>query len=282
MIAETKHDEREALQHALAALQGSTGLPVAFGGLVEGGLLPLEAFRGTRTTALHGVVVKAGAGLGGKVIGQARPRVASDYLSDRSISHHYDPVVAREGLRSLAAVPVVVSGSVAAVLYAGLHQTAPIGERALRCAMDVARTFGGELAVRREVAARVANAEARLAARGALHHDALEDVRAAYAELRALLVDTADEATRERLRAIVGLLAAAAGPRDAATTVKLTAREVDVLAHVATGCRNAEVGDRLGLLPETVKAYLRSAYRKLGAGGRHEAVVRARREGLLP
>ncbi|MEU2286084.1 helix-turn-helix transcriptional regulator [Streptomyces sp. NPDC013178] len=50
-------------------------------------------------------------------------------------------------------------------------------------------------------------------------------------------------------------------------------RERDVLAQVALGCNNAEAGRKLSLLPETVKSYLRSAMRKLGASARFEAVV---------
>ncbi|WP_344272603.1 response regulator transcription factor, partial [Actinomadura napierensis] len=62
----------------------------------------------------------------------------------------------------------------------------------------------------------------------------------------------------------------------------LTPREVDVLSYVAIGCTNAEAAERLGLLPETVKSYLRSAMRKLDAHTRLEAVTSARRAGLLP
>jgi DNA-binding CsgD family transcriptional regulator len=51
---------------------------------------------------------------------------------------------------------------------------------------------------------------------------------------------------------------------------------------VATGATNAATAERLGLRPETVKGYLRAAMRKLGAHTRLEAVVAARRAGLLP
>ncbi|MEV5445542.1 LuxR C-terminal-related transcriptional regulator, partial [Streptomyces sp. NPDC052644] len=64
--------------------------------------------------------------------------------------------------------------------------------------------------------------------------------------------------------------------------VGLAPRELDVLAAVATGATNADAARRLGLRPETVKGYLRSAMRKLGAHTRLEAVVAARRAGLLP
>jgi DNA-binding CsgD family transcriptional regulator len=62
----------------------------------------------------------------------------------------------------------------------------------------------------------------------------------------------------------------------------LAPRELDVLAWVAEGSTNAAVARRLGLRPETVKSYLRSAMRKLGAHTRGEAVATARRAGLLP
>ncbi|NUS12348.1 MAG: response regulator transcription factor, partial [Streptomyces sp.] len=64
--------------------------------------------------------------------------------------------------------------------------------------------------------------------------------------------------------------------------VPLTPRELDVLTAVAAGATNAGAAARLRLSPETVKSYLRSAMRKLGAHTRLEAVTTARRSGLLP
>ena len=78
-----------------------------------------------------------------------------------------------------------------------------------------------------------------------------------------------------------GLGAGGAGAT-APVQVRLAPREVDVLACVAAGATNAAAAERLGLRPETVKGYLRSAMRKLGAHTRLEAVVAARRAGLLP
>lgn len=51
---------------------------------------------------------------------------------------------------------------------------------------------------------------------------------------------------------------------------------------MAAGATNAVAAERLGLRPETVKGYLRSAMRRLGAHTRGEAVVAARRAGVLP
>lgn len=108
-----------------------------------------------------------------------------------------------------------------------------------------------------------------------------EELRQVHAELRHIAQKVLDEDLRGRLIDAAERLArssavhSAPGPR-------LSPWELDVLAQVALGCNNAEVGRRLSLLPETVKSYLRSAMRKLGAGTRFEAVVAARRQGLLP
>ncbi|MGW4247939.1 response regulator transcription factor, partial [Nocardia sp. NPDC004722] len=84
---------------------------------------------------------------------------------------------------------------------------------------------------------------------------------------------------RDVTEKLARLVSGVAAPDDAVT---LAPRELDVLAHVALGCTNLEAAQRLSVRPETVKSYLRSAMTKLGAHNRHEAVVRARRLGLLP
>lgn len=61
----------------------------------------------------------------------------------------------------------------------------------------------------------------------------------------------------------------------------LSARERDVLQLVATGAANGDIAAELGLRPNTVKAYLRSVARKLGAANRTHAVALAREAGLL-
>ncbi len=54
-----------------------------------------------------------------------------------------------------------------------------------------------------------------------------------------------------------------------------------MLALVATGMSNREAAGCLGLAEETVRAYLRSAMRKLGVGNRTGAVQVARSLGYL-
>jgi DNA-binding NarL/FixJ family response regulator len=61
----------------------------------------------------------------------------------------------------------------------------------------------------------------------------------------------------------------------------LTAREVDVLRHVAAGLSDAEAAGQLYLSVRTVNAHLRSIYRKLGVGSRVAASRFAQDNGLL-
>ncbi|GII96654.1 helix-turn-helix transcriptional regulator [Sinosporangium siamense] len=283
MATFTPHDQA-ALRTAMNRLRRATAVPVVFGGFVaRGGSLRLTEFTGTLTGALGGLLVGAGSGLGGRVVATARPAAVTDYAADSRISHEYDGPVQAEGLRAIAAVPVPVAGEVAAVLYGAIREPLCLAARSLDQAYTVARDLGTELSVQREVERRLAHLEAaaeRRAAGDRPEASAWEDVRCAHAELRSITQSVADAELRDRLREVCDLLA---GPRAAAGPVTpLSMREVDVLAQIAQGCGNAEAGRRLGLLPETVKSYLRSAMRKLGTHTRMETVVAARRNGFLP
>ncbi|WP_245703709.1 helix-turn-helix transcriptional regulator, partial [Streptomyces lushanensis] len=151
-------------------------------------------------------------------------------------------------------------------------------------------TSRAAVAAAREVEqALVAQDEARRllsVTRGATADDgAREEVRAARGELRALAPRIVDAELREELLAVCGRLAGAARPAGTPPRplpVTLAPREVDVLGCVAAGSTNATAAELLGLRPETVKGYLRSAMRKLGTPTRLEAVAAARRAGLLP
>jgi DNA-binding NarL/FixJ family response regulator len=61
----------------------------------------------------------------------------------------------------------------------------------------------------------------------------------------------------------------------------LTARELEVLRHIAFGLSDKEVAHRLHVSPTTVHKYAGRVYAKLGAHNRVGAVVTALRQGLL-
>ncbi|ARX87347.1 response regulator [Streptomyces alboflavus] len=266
---------------------------MAFGGLVTGAdgtaRVRIAELSGTATHSLNGLAIHVGTGLGGKAVALARPCAVSDYGASRQISHEYDTAVALEGLRAVLAVPLVVRRRVRGLLYGALRTAQPLGDRALAAAVAAARDLEQALVVRDEAAAMLAaarEAAAEMPARGYGAGDAAwERVREAHGALRALAARIGDPALRAELLAVCGTLtdAAADSPGPApGPGVRLAPREVDVLACVAGGVTNAAAAERLGLRPETVKGYLRSAMRKLGAHTRWEAVVAARRAGVLP
>ena len=268
------------IRNALVRLRRTTGLPVAFGGLVEPGRrhMRISELSGTETPALSGLPVTSGNGLGGRAVALARPCAVTDYSSSQQISHEYDIPVATEGLHSILAVPVVVRRRVRGVLYGALRTAQPLGDRTLGAAMEAARDVEQALAVGDEARGLLAAAARGEPERAPAAGAAWEQVREAHAALRALAPRIADPALRAELLGVCGLLT----PKAQAHGVDLAPRELDVLACVAAGATNAVAAERLGLRTETVKGYLRSAMRKLGAHTRGEAVAAARRAGLLP
>ncbi|MFE6776684.1 LuxR C-terminal-related transcriptional regulator [Streptomyces sp. NPDC057702] len=61
----------------------------------------------------------------------------------------------------------------------------------------------------------------------------------------------------------------------------LSAREVEILRHVAEAHSNAEIAGELFLAETTVKRHLTNIYRKLGATSRVDAIRRAHEAGIL-
>jgi LuxR family transcriptional regulator, regulator of acetate metabolism len=275
--------ESGAIRAALARLRRTTEIPVAFAGMTgEGRGFRITEMTGTTTQALRGLAIAPGNGLGGKAVALARPASVTDYRSSRVISHEYDAAVAAEGLRSVLAVPVVVRRRVRGVVYAALRESLALGDRAMDTAADAVRELEQTLAVREEAQRLMETQQTAVA-----DPRAWEEVREAHAELRTLASRVPEGELRQELLDACGRLASACGPGtgrtgQAAEAVSLTPREVDVVSCVAGGGTNAAVAARTGLRPETVKAYLRSAMRKLGTHTRLETVVAARRAGIIP
>lgn len=64
-------------------------------------------------------------------------------------------------------------------------------------------------------------------------------------------------------------------------TAELTARELEILALVASGRSNGEIGKQLFISTKTVSVHVSNILGKLGASGRTEAAAIARRRGLV-
>jgi len=272
----------DLLARAVGDLATRTGLPVAFGGFEKANAVEVTSVVGSRTAHLSGLVVQATRGLGGRALVERRPRLALDYRSSRNITHDYDRAILGEGISTLFAVPVLVSGRARGVLYCGSWARSPFGESTARSALQVATDLATELRVRDEVGRILALAPPSPAT---VDVAAREELRDTYAQLRTISAEVTDATLRGRLGEIERRLAALTRDHDApveALDVRLSPREIDVLSCAALGQTNAEVAQALGLREGTVKSYLQSAMAKLDAGTRHAAVARARRAGLLP
>jgi DNA-binding NarL/FixJ family response regulator len=68
---------------------------------------------------------------------------------------------------------------------------------------------------------------------------------------------------------------------EAASTLKLTPRETEVLGLAAKGLTYEEIAQLLGMSYHTVTTHTRHIYRKLSARSRSEAVFEALRQGLI-
>ncbi|SKY09885.1 LuxR C-terminal-related transcriptional regulator [Gordonia sp. w5E2] len=256
---------------ALRRLRRGTGVSLAFGGVVHGSRgLRLRHFVGDTYGALNGVAVDAGHGLGGKVMALNRPMVVDDYLRTPRITHRYNAIIAAEGLRAVAAAPVIVERRPVAVIYGALRTDEAIGDRTLDALAVEAR----------ELEQQIVASRATVAADAAAGDGLRDRITEAYAQLRTLARDVDDVAVADQIARISDLLLD--GESDEPTTLSLTRREQDVVTLAALGYTNARIAEQLNIGVQTAKGYMKDILRKLGASSRLEAVVIARRSGLLP
>ncbi|MEV1291421.1 LuxR C-terminal-related transcriptional regulator [Pseudonocardia sp. NPDC049635] len=116
---------------------------------------------------------------------------------------------------------------------------------------------------------------------GELSSADIEVARRVYAVLR--VVSGVDPDLRERLNRLADELHRSVVPHPVTPSAPaLTARELDAVALVAVGYKNSEIAQLMGVAPETVKSYLRSAMNKSETRSRHALLAVARRSGLIP
>ena len=176
----TLESEAELVANAVRELARRTRFPVAFGGLIEEGVVSVTSIVGARTRSLDGLRVRPERGLGGRAMIELRPRMTSDYGSSQQITHDYDVFVLGEGLRTLLALPIVVQGRSRGVLYAGAWNEEQIGGITTAPAMQVAQSVADELRIRDEVQRRLQAAPAS----DSVAPPPREEQRASFAELR--------------------------------------------------------------------------------------------------
>nr|WP_115243974.1 acetate metabolism transcriptional regulator RamA [Corynebacterium renale] len=273
------NEDDDAVRAALTTLKTSTGIPVTmYATLLADNRLQITQWVGLRTPALHNLIIDPGVGVGGRVVSTRRAVGVADYARASVISHENDKIIQDEGLYSLVAVPVIVQREIRGVLYVGVHSPVRLGDKVIEEVTMTARTLEQDLAV--NSAMRTAGGKSGNNRGGRLLNGAeWEQVRATHSKLRMLTNKVDDENLRSEMERLCDQLIS---PVPAKQTTRLSARELDVLSCVALGHTNVEAAEEMGIGAETVKSYLRSVMRKLGAHTRYEAVNAARRIGVLP
>lgn len=117
----------------------------------------------------------------------------------------------------------------------------------------------------------------RAGARGFIAKDA--DAEELLTAIRAAAVGEAIFGPSMKPR-LMSLFTAGGGDRSAALFPELTRRELEILELIAAGCSNAQIGQRLGIAPKTVRNHVAIVLNKLMVAGRSQAIVRAREAGL--
>ncbi len=98
--------------------------------------------------------------------------------------------------------------------------------------------------------------------------------RVSFGPVTAVFEDPAMAAQQDDTTVVFELPKVETGPR-------LSPRQSEVLALMAEGMTNAEIGAQLGVTERTVKAYAQELYDKLGVRNRAGAVAEAAKLGLL-
>jgi LuxR family transcriptional regulator, regulator of acetate metabolism len=123
-------DRRTAFKSIAALLPGAVGFDVAFvGELQEDGTLALAMPSRFRTSALDGLIVPEGIGLGGKVLLTRKPEWVTNYTLAPNLRFPFVKQASIEGLKAMMAVPITHGQRLFGVLYGSNRCEASYGDR---------------------------------------------------------------------------------------------------------------------------------------------------------
>ena len=132
-------DRAAVARRTVAAVPRLTGADLAWLGepIAEDRMVLQHAVNST-AGLVDGVVVPAGAGLGGKVFATRRPLWVSDYCRCEDISAHFKTRAGAEGIKAMIAVPVIAGDRLIGVLYGANRRDAAFGDRDARAFQQIA------------------------------------------------------------------------------------------------------------------------------------------------
>ncbi|WP_374455944.1 response regulator transcription factor [Nocardioides sp.] len=236
---------------------------------------------GARTNSSNNLIIQRGNGLGGKALEVGRPVSVSSYLNASGITHVYDHAVRPECLETVAALPLMVDGVPRVLIFLAARTQVGLGDRWFDSFGPVLKDMRREIEISDEVARRLGDLKSaqQTESATALSRGDLIDIARELTEL-ALRIE--DDEVRSRVEAVSKRVAPAAGrAMSHEVAMVLRDRELEVVRLVAQGMSNREIAEALNLQQNTIKSYLKTAMRKLHASNRVQAIVEAKRLGLI-
>jgi LuxR family transcriptional regulator, regulator of acetate metabolism len=123
-------DRRTAFKSIVALLPDAVGFDVAFvGELQDDDTLALTMPTRFRTSALDGLILPAGIGLGGKALLSRRPEWVTNYTVAADLRSPFVKQADLEGLKGMVAVPIADGRRVYGVLYGSDRSEARYGDK---------------------------------------------------------------------------------------------------------------------------------------------------------
>ena len=125
------HDTREVLDEVARQARRLLGVDVAYIMLLRADRLRIEVVDGAMGSAMRGIELESGQGLGGRVLATGRPLSSERYLADTGFPHEEgtDAAALSEQLGGILGVPLVAGDDTLGVLLAADRRPRAFGDR---------------------------------------------------------------------------------------------------------------------------------------------------------
>jgi len=140
-------DRNAAIRQIVSSVTTGLDVPISYAALVVDDLDTMQIVATTGTWGLNDLMVPAGRGIGGRVAELRQTIVVPDYAACTEITHDYDVEIAREGIRAVAAAPILHGHQFHGVLYAATREVGSLSAAQAQALGRLARQAGLALGV---------------------------------------------------------------------------------------------------------------------------------------